>query len=255
MSARSDVFVVCLQADNHRHGWANIHIVQNQLQAKRKNTYWIPHWPQAGLVPRDAGRVGVRRICYAGRSVHVVRLTETFHKFLNKNNVDFVHKDKSNWNDFSDIDIIIGIRSFDSKQYKIKPATKLYNAWHAGIPFIGGNDSAFRQVGRPGEDYLVARTEKELIGHISRLIHDREFYASLVQNGRKAAVNYTREAIRRRWEDLLKGVVLDSYYKWSRSGKQKILLRNAAILKSKLQSSIYVQLKRITKNLPAISSR
>ncbi len=249
LRARTDAFVVCMQGDNHRHGWANVHIVQNKLQAWRQNTYWIPHWPQPGLIPRDEGRVGVRQICYAGRKANAVSFTSRFHDSLRRMGIDFVCKQETTWNDFSEIDIAIGVRSFDSRRYKTKPATKLYIAWHAGVPFIGGNDSAFQQVGRPGINYLLARTEDELIAHIKHLATDTSLYNTLVRRGQDAAARYTRSAIAEIWEMVLTGPVAGSYRKWVRPGKGKSLFRKVAILKAKAASGAYGRIRSIQRGI------
>ena len=54
---------------------------------------------------------------------------------------------------------MVAIRGFGRSSYVHKPATKLYNAWLAGVPFIGGMDSPTAD-GEPGRDFSKRRRPK-----------------------------------------------------------------------------------------------
>jgi glycosyltransferase involved in cell wall biosynthesis len=101
--------------------------------------------------------------------------------------------------DLSQVDALVGIRSLDTRTHDRKPASKLVNAWLAGIPFIGGYDSAFAQVGTPGEDYLRVGNLEELKDALIRLREDAELYARLVQAGRQRATAHDRAAVTTAW--------------------------------------------------------
>ncbi|PQO38066.1 hypothetical protein C5Y97_08250 [Blastopirellula marina] len=126
--------------------------------------------------------------------------------------------DPSNWNDFSGVDIVIGIRSFDGQTYDTKPPSKLINAWHAGTPFVGGHDSAFKQIGTPTEDYYVVTTQEEACDVIADLARNTSQYARIVQKGFDQAKQYSRHAIAQRWVDLLKGPIDIRYSQWTKRG-------------------------------------
>jgi hypothetical protein len=98
----------------------------------------------------------------------------------------------------------------------------LLNAWHARIPLVGGYDSAFEQVGRPGRDYLRAGTFDEAITAICLLRDDPDRYRSVVDAGAARAREYTRERIAEAWENLLAGPIASRYERWR---KHRLLSR------------------------------
>lgn len=121
LKPRGDVFLVCLRADYRRCPWAHIHIVQNQNQVVRSSDYYVPHWPQPGLIARCAKRKGVRCIAFAGRGYYLAGGESRWSDVAGERGFDFRCLDASNWNDFSAVDIAIGIRSFDQRTYETKP--------------------------------------------------------------------------------------------------------------------------------------
>jgi hypothetical protein len=113
-----------------------------------------------------------------------------------------------------DIDVLIGIRSFDTNPYDNKPPSKLINAWHSQIPFVGGHDSAFKQVGKPDHDYLLAGNPQEVLEAVLKLKADDALYSKLVGNGIKNAMSYTTETIASDWENILTNPVSVRYRQW-----------------------------------------
>lgn len=227
---------ICSISGEYRHlFWAHMHIVQNQKQHDGKRYFWIPHWMQPGLIPRKENRTVVDTVAYAGdprrlsvRNNYLQSKIARFGYFTSKtdgndfwsakiNNMGmhFAFLQKPEWNDYSEIDILVGIRSFDGERYNYLPPTKLINAWHAGIPFIGGNDSAFEQVGTPGKDYIKVKSKEEAIQEIIRLRRDHEYYKSFVEAGMKQAKEYTREKIAGAWIQLLTGDMQRIYNSWT----------------------------------------
>ncbi|GEO03935.1 hypothetical protein AAE02nite_15990 [Adhaeribacter aerolatus] len=208
-------FIVCVRADYPGRRWAHYHLVQNKNQLG-PNTSFIPHWVQPGLIKRDANRTAVSRVAYAGEAFNgnLAGTVDTWKQLLAPHNIQFVTLSGGSWHDLSSIDILLGIRSFDEQPHNTKPPTKLFGAWHANIPFIGGHDSAFKQVGVPGEDYLLVTTPDEAIAAILKLRDDQALYNKLVQNGRRKATLYTEETIAQAWVDVLTGPVLQRYRAW-----------------------------------------
>jgi hypothetical protein len=98
--------------------------------------------------------------------------------------------------------------------HNTKPPSKLINAWHANIPFIGGFDSAYTQVGTPGINYLRAKTPEEILKAVLLLKNNPLLYEELVQKGKQKAIHYTNEKIAKIWEEVLLGPVYQRYEKW-----------------------------------------
>jgi hypothetical protein len=217
LRGNSATFIVCVRADYPRRRWAHHHLVQNQSQQSENGTF-IPLWPQPGLVARDPRRRGVRSVGYAGQLFGgLAGNADEWKLELDSYDIEFVPLSSGQWHDLSSIDVLVGIRSFDARPHNTKPASKLINAWHAHIPFIGGHDSAFMQIGRPGEDYLLARTPQEAVYAVLRLRDDPELYSRLVRNGIRKAMQYTEQAIYEKWESTILGPIMRRYERWKSS--------------------------------------
>jgi hypothetical protein len=219
LSLRPDsrAFVACVRADYPKRKWANYHIVQNRDQAGRAAGY-LPHWVQAGIKERDPGRRGVRTVAYFGQiDRNLAGTVVDWRAMFAAHGIAFKVPACKQWHDMRETDVLMGIRSFDRNPHSTKPPSKLFNAWHAKIPFIGGHDSAYRQVATPGRDYLVASSGREALDHVLRLAEDPEFYARLVRNGESMAQEYTSETIAAKWEMLLQGEIMQRYAQWRRS--------------------------------------
>jgi hypothetical protein len=210
-------FIVCIRADYPRRKWSHYHLVQNMNQLAN-NTAFIPHWVQPGLIARNPGRNGVKRVAYSGQvfNKNFAGSVDSWKKMLAPHDIEFVTLTNGVWNDLSEVDVLIGIRGFNSRPYNTKPATKLFNAWQANIPFVGGNDSAYKQVGTPGQDYLLAKTFNQAVESIIRLKENPNLYASLVEKGKKKALLYTQDRITQVWVDVLTNRILSRYETWKR---------------------------------------
>jgi hypothetical protein len=134
---------------------------------------------------------------------------------LKSRGLEFRHLDSDNWNDYSGVDVLLAVRSFDKALHENKPPSKLLNAWHARIPLVAGYDSAFQQVGQPGHDYLRVRTLDEAIDAICLLRDDPDRYRSIVAAGVARASEYTRDRISDAWENLLLGPIAYLYQRWN----------------------------------------
>lgn len=228
MNPEGHVFLVCIQADYPRHGWAQAHIVQNRIQ-ERKDSFWMPMWPQPGLVARDPARREVQCVAFAGRGYYLSGGKSTWAASMQELGLSFRMLDPQTWNDMSGIDILLAIRSLDGRTYPTKPPSKLINAWIAGIPLIAGNDSAFSQVGKPGEDYIRVRTKEEALDAVRLLKTDPAFYQRIVNAGRERAKDFTENRLVERWKQLLNGPLREQYGAWrSRSAVDSFLWRSRA---------------------------
>ena len=209
-----NLFFVSIQADCPAIPWTSANIVQNRLQADARRSFWIPHWPQPGLIPRSPGRDDVACVAYAGDPAWMAGSEVVWRAALRSCGIEFRCLDADNWNDYSGVDILLAIRSFDKSPYAYKPPSKLLNAWHARIPLVGGYDSAFEQIGRPGYDYLRVCTLDEAIETICVLRKNPNRYRSIVEAGALSALKYTRERVADAWENLLSGPIASRHKHW-----------------------------------------
>jgi len=202
------VFFAGIVADFLPHPAAHLHVVQNSSHARRlPRSVFMPLWTQPNLMPRDPARGGAfQSIAFVGDPGNLASelRSKEWAAALDKDlglHLEIRRADR--WHDYSDVDCALAIRDFSRSSQLHKPATKLYNAWLAGVPFIGGNDSAYAADGKCEADYLKAVSPDEVLAHLRRLRDDPAFRNSLVANGRKAGEAFTRDATLQRWERLV----------------------------------------------------
>ena len=208
-------FTVCVQGDYPRRPQTQFHIVQNRDQLRHDDAViWL--WPQPGLIPRSALRTDrFERVGYLGQvEGNLAHDAAYWREKLRPLGLDFVTPPPDRWHDYSDLDAIVGIRRFGRKPFSNKPPSKLVNAWFAGVPFVGGRDSAFRQVGRDGEDYMETTSEEELLAALSALRDNVALRRKLVAEGSQRCRAFTRPALTMRWCEVLEGPIAERYERW-----------------------------------------
>ncbi len=107
------------------------------------------------------------------------------------------------WPDFRQVDLLLAIRPPDRRRWTSKPATKLFNAWLAGVPALLGPEHAYRELRRSELDYLEVGSLEAAKAAVLRLRERPDLYASMVENGRVRGAEFTAEATLGRWWDLL----------------------------------------------------
>ena len=205
--APPDVFFAGIVADYLPHPGAHRHILQNPVHARRlaRSTY-MPLWPHPNLIPRAASRGDTfATICFFGDAQNLAPELQdpAWTRQLEAMGLRLVVCQADRWHDYREADCVIAMRGFGYSTYLHKPATKLYNAWLAGVPFIGGKDSAYAADGRPGVNFLQAASPQELLEHLRRLKADATLRQSLVAGGQEAGRNFHSSAILERWKNLL----------------------------------------------------
>ncbi len=208
-------FIITVRADFLPFPFAHHEIVQNKSAASAR-AFYLPHFPQPGLIGRSPQRDSVVNICFSGRLQNMQIDSGRFALDLGRLGLRFCTRELGQWHDLRDMDVLLGVRSLDKSRYNHKPPTKMFNAWHAGIPFIGGYDSAYEQCGKPGVDHLRVSSYPELLEALSLLKNNRQLYESLVREGFLAARSYTVESIANRWLDFLYNVAQPRFDNWKR---------------------------------------
>jgi hypothetical protein len=231
----ANLLLICLKAELQPYPYAQLHIVQNPLESQSlKNSYYIPHWPQPALIPRNPKRDDrFENITFFGHEVNIASellhsswqkqlkaLGLNWYPRLNRNHWSDYSKSNNRWNDYSEIDAIVAVRSFNqqelylSRNYISKPATKLYNAWLANVPAILGGESAYRAERHSSLDYLEVASLADVISVIERLRDDRNLRLKMVQNGQVRAQAIQPSNITALWCKFLQEIAVPAYYHW-----------------------------------------
>ncbi|HET6566615.1 MAG TPA: hypothetical protein VFG50_01540 [Rhodothermales bacterium] len=209
------LFVLSIRADveGFRTPFADAEIVQNGRFADDQRVFFIPHWPQPCLIPRDAARGDtIRTISFKGRpgSLRQEFHSERFVRFLNENDLvldEAVPRDgvQPAWHNYSTTDLVLAVRPdwSSSKLRCEKPASKLVNAWHAGAPALVGPEYAFRELRRSSLDFIEVDSVDETMAAISKLTSQPRLYTAMVENGRIRAREFTPARITAQWAEVL----------------------------------------------------
>ena len=86
------------------------------------------------------------------------------------------------------------------------PVTRYANAWLAGVPAILGPESGYRELRRGPLDFLEAATPALAMQSLQRLQDEPGLYRAMVANGLERGAEYTMQAVRARWIELLDGL-------------------------------------------------
>jgi len=97
------------------------------LQVNGVNVAYVPHWPQAGLIPCNDVSRRLHRIGYMGR----IDDADKFQRFgskLRAAGFEFVVRGPAEWHNYSDLDAVVSLRFLSKIRIRRKPPTKLMNA-------------------------------------------------------------------------------------------------------------------------------
>jgi hypothetical protein len=210
-----DAVLVGIRADNREPLIADFEILQNGFFADGRRRFFMPHWPQSGLVPRDPGRgERIERIAYKGfaANLHPDFRTPAWTDFLAHEGIEWMvdavafdgrNRRELDWPDFRTVDLALAVRPDGRKQRRSKPATKLVNAWLAGVPALLGPELAFEELRRSELDYLEVASVAEAREAVLRLRRDPGLYRAMVENGLQRGADCSHDALVPRWAELL----------------------------------------------------
>jgi len=210
-----NAILVGARADNREPLIADFEILQNGCFADGRRRFFMPHWPQSGLIPRDPDRgERIERIAYKGfaANLHPAFRAPAWTDFLAAEGIEWVvdaaafagrNRLDLDWPDFRTVDLVLAVRPEERKLRRSKPATKLVNAWLAGVPALLGPELAFRELRRSELDYLEVASVAEAREAVLRLRRDPGLYRAMVDNGLQRGVEFAPEALVPRWAELL----------------------------------------------------
>lgn len=223
--------LICLKAESPLCSQAQLHVVQNPWEASPAfGCHFMPHWPQPGLRPRRPERQDrFENIAFFGHrdslatdllappwQTQLRQRGLRWRPVVNTNPWNSAQSIDTRWNDYQHIDAIVAVRRLRLPRpgYRSKPATKLYNAWLAGVPAILGRELAYQAEGRAGVDYLEANSMDGLLACLDQLQQDVASRKTMVAQGQRRAAQYTPAAITQRWQQFLAKTVIPMYNRW-----------------------------------------
>ena len=227
--------LVCFQGDLWPHPDAQVHVVQNRTQENHPiQAYFMSHWPQPGLQPREATR-GDRfeTIAFFGHAANLAtefsgsewvetlqQLGLTWRPVINTNRWNEHQTLDTRWNDYRQVDAVVAVRSFDqtaliqTKAYCHKPPTKLYNAWLAGVPAILGSESGYRAERQTHLDYLEVTSCNEVLQGLIKLKENTALRQAMVNNGWSRSRVITPEHLTQQWLSFIQNTLSPIYEQW-----------------------------------------
>lgn len=253
-----NLLLVCLLADKEKYPYAQLHVLLNPTDRMLQKSniwqsYYIPHWRQAGLIPRDPAR-GDRfeNIAYFGHERNLAPQLKalSWYEQIEELGLHFEIVDRRRWNDFSKVDAILAVRSFVDRDFTSKPATKLYNSWHAGVPAILGCETSFQSERKSELDYIEVNSLNDILAALKRLRDDQIFRNAMVENGWRRAEETKPENLVKLWRSFITDVAFPAYQCWVNSSnwsRQSLFQRQLISLKiSRMQARIEKLVSRIS---------
>lgn len=208
---------------------ADFEVVQNRGQADGDRKVHIPSWPQPGLIPRDPARgTRIETIAYKGFTANLQPefASAAWRAFLEAEGLRWrsdavAYQEPAGsspgagpetfaslaWNDYREVDLVLAVRPPDQRLHPRKPAAKLYNAWHAGVPALLGPEVAYRELRVSDLDYIEVSNRGEAEAAIRRLRADARRYQLMIDAGRRRAQEFTVGRIAGQWKELLLAVL------------------------------------------------
>jgi hypothetical protein len=214
---------VCIVADHWRHSFAQLHLLQNPRDPMllRRSRAWpaafLPHWPETGLIPRDPARgARMENVSYFGlpqRLAPQLRGTK-FAALLRERGFNFCIVDRKRWNDYSETDAVLAVRSFAPVSFHKFPPSKLYNTWFAGVPALLGPESAYQAERCSELDYFEVLSVDDIVTTLQRLRDDSALRAAVSKNCAERAAGVTPARLATAWIDFLTNHAMPAYRAW-----------------------------------------
>lgn len=229
-------FAVVVQADRPAPPLADMTVVQNGLSGETASRRRIPLWKQPGLIPRDPARgTRLETVAYFGSDQYEPEFVKdgAFQDALHRRGVRFVNRFQGNWHDYGDVDAVLAIRRCPPIVLETKPASKLVNAWAAGVPAMLGPEPAYRELRSSPLDFLETPAAEAVLDAIDRLRGEPGLYAAMAENGLRRAEAFTDQRITEKWIALLTEAL-------ERNGRERLhpALRHAHCLINRQKSRI-----------------
>ncbi len=209
---RSTSTRVLLTSSDKTYGrrFADLCAIQH-LRVTGSRQVFVPHWPQPGLLKREAAGHRLARAEFKGdpTTLHPDLLDPSWRSALRELGIAWQVSPRPQrcsapglgahpWSDYRDTDVIVALRG-DTTKLLNKPASKLVNAWSAGVPAVLSPDPAFTELRCCELDFLEAKTADDAIRALVRLRSEPDLYAAIVEHGFQRARSLDDDAVLAAW--------------------------------------------------------
>ena len=99
-----------------------------------------------------------------------------------------------------------------------KPATKLYNAWLAGVPALLAPEPEYQRMREAPEDFIEIDGPEAVLAAVRQLQSEPVRYAALRARCTVRATEFSAPAVAARWLEVLTGPVAAQYDAWLAAG-------------------------------------
>lgn len=234
-------FIVGIRADRPPLYVCEHLVRQNNIGPDSPGTIYLPHWPQPGIKARDPARGDeVRKVGYLGRDSAAPAWFRdgSLQRTLAEIGVEFDIRTNA-WHDYSDIDVLLAYREELPWMLRHKPATKLYNAWIAGMPALLSDEPAYCALQQSELDFMIVHDAATIRTAIEQLKSNPTLYRAMVANGTRRATAFTPTAITKSWTAFLLDTVLPAHALWQRTSPLDIAGFWMRMAKQKLAAKLF----------------
>lgn len=232
-------FIVVIEADRGRRPYCQFHVQQNPMGMEQANSllqarldrlitgfqasnHFIPYWPQPGLIPRNPDRGDrLENIGFMGRlgNLEPELLGSEFQNRLAAMGMRSVFQGEvGKWHDYREVDAVVAVRDFTGAPHIRKPASKLINAWHAGVPALLSPESAYLCEKKSDLDFIEVRSAEDVLKGLRQLRTDPDFRRRMVENGARRAIDRSEQAVAMMWKRYLEECVVPACQQWQHLG-------------------------------------
>jgi hypothetical protein len=216
----SKTILICTKSDRAFHPSAHFHISHNRndennfFYQKIWRPRFIHHWPIPELKPRDTIRGNkIQNVAYVGHPSQLATQLQSskWNQQVKELGLQWMTIfDPAQWNDYTNIDVVIAARRLPTPSYLTKGSIKLLNCWNAGVPALLAPESAFLAERQSQYDFLIINSADEAYRQLQFLTDHPEFYAHMLERCRQCAIKVNRDSIRSEWLRFFKEV--EAYY-------------------------------------------
>ena len=153
----------------------------------------------------------VRRVIFVGdrHQLDPALTAPEFTAALRAMEVTFDVIDKSRvpeWGDYRDADLVLALRP-PGTAVRLKPPSKLINAWLAGVPALVGPEPAYQRLRSDESDFVEVHGAAEALAAIARLQREPEQYERMLRRCDERAPEFCAGKIAAQWARVLFGEV------------------------------------------------